>query len=225
MLAQLDRWQREIDETQPGELAARGKFYEQAYNLMTSPAAKRAFNLDEEKPELRDRYGRHRHGQQALLARRLIEAGVRFVALETGRWDTHQDNFKGLLHEDCLPSLDRYWPALLEDLTERGMMESTVVIWMGEFGRTPKVNGSAGRDHWGRTNAICLSGAGINSGTVVGQTDKHCAEPVGTRHSTHDFAATVYHLAGVDYTKEYLTPDGRPVLINYHGKPIAEALV
>jgi hypothetical protein len=224
LLSQLDRWQKQVDKTDADVLAARGKFYEQAYSLMTSPVAKRAFNLDEEPPEVRDRYGRTRHGQATLLARRLIEAGVRFVAMETSRWDTHQDNFRGLLHEDCLPSLDRYWPALLEDLQERGLMENTVVIWMGEFGRTPQVNGQAGRDHWGRSNAICMSGAGISVGTVVGETDKHCSAPVGMSHSTHDLAATVYRLAGVDCTKEYLTPDGRPVLINYNGKPIAQAL-
>jgi hypothetical protein len=225
MLAELDGWQRQVDATRPGDLAARGKFYEQAYRLITSPAAKKAFRLDEEKPQVRERYGRHRFGQATLLARRLVEAGVRFVAMETGRWDTHQDNFKGLLHPECLPQLDQYWSALLDDLAERGLMESTLVIWMGEFGRTPTVNGQAGRDHWGPSNAICLSGAGIKMGTVVGKTDKHCTAPDGLTHSTHDFAATVYHLSGVDYTKEYMTPDGRPVLINYHGKPIAEALV
>jgi hypothetical protein len=224
MLGELDRWQRQVDGLDQNILTARGKFYEQAYSLMTSPAAKKAFKLDEEPAAVRDRYGRHRFGQTALLARRLVEAGVRFVTVETGRWDTHENNFPGLLHQDCLPSLDVYWSALLEDLTERGLMDSTVVIWMGEFGRTPKVNGRAGRDHWGFSNAICMSGAGIKMGSVVGKTDKYCSEPVGLRHSTHDFAATVYHLAGVDCTKEYMTPDQRPVLINYHGKPIAECL-
>jgi hypothetical protein len=225
MLAELDRWQRAVDKSDPGTLSARGKFYEQAYGLLTSPAAKRAFNLGEEDPKVRDRYGRHRYGQAALLARRLVEAGVRFVTVETGRWDTHQDNFKELLHEDCLPSLDVYWSALLEDLKDRGLLETTLVMWMGEFGRTPQVNGRGGRDHWGMANAICLSGAGIKMGSVVGKTDKYCTQPEGLTHSTHDLAATVYHLAGIDGTKEYLTPDGRPVLINYHGQPIAEALV
>jgi hypothetical protein len=224
MLQRLDAWQREIDASRADDLAARGKFYEQAYNLITSPVAKRAFDLQQEPAAVRDRYGRHRYGQSALLARRLIEAGVRFVSVETSRWDTHQDNFKGLLHEDCLPSLDQYWPALLDDLRERGLFETTTVIWMGEFGRTPKVNGQAGRDHWGHTNAICLSGGGIRMGQAIGQTDKHCAYTVGTTHSTHDLAATIYHLAGIDYKKEYRTPDGRPVLINYHGQSIAQAL-
>jgi hypothetical protein len=224
MLADLDAWQKQTEAGDPTVLAARGKFYEQAYSLITSPAAKKAFNLKEEPDSVRERYGRNRFGQATLLARRLIEAGVRFVAMETSRWDTHQDNFKGLQHEECLPWLDIYWSALLEDLKERGLFENTVVIWMGEFGRTPKVNGQAGRDHWGLSNAVCFSGAGIRMGSVVGQTDKHCAEPVGLRHSTQDLAATVYHLAGIDYHKEYRTPDGRPVQINHEGRPIKEAL-
>jgi hypothetical protein len=224
MLADLDAWQKQVESTDPGVLAARGKFYEQAYSLITSPAAKKAFDLKEEPDSVRDRYGRNRFGQATLLARRLVEAGVRFVAMETGRWDTHQDNFKGLQHEECLPWLDIYWSALLEDLKERGLFENTVVMWMGEFGRTPKVNGQAGRDHWGLSNAVCLSGAGIQMGTVVGKTDKHCAEPVGLRHSTQDLAATVYHLAGIDYHKEYRTPDGRPVQINHEGRPMREVL-
>jgi uncharacterized protein (DUF1501 family) len=224
MLQQLDRWQREVDQ-HGGKLRERGVFYEQAYSLITSPAAKKAFRLSDEPDSIRERYGRNRFGQAALLARRLIEAGVRFVNVETGRWDTHQDNFKTLRdHPECLPSLDVYWSTLLEDLEERGMLDTTLVIWMGEFGRTPKVNGRGGRDHWGMSNAICFSGAGINMGAVVGRTDKHCARPEGTAHSTHDFAATIYHLLGIDGNKEYITPDGRPVLVNYHGKPIAEAL-
>jgi hypothetical protein len=222
MLAALDRWQRQ-NEAGVGALAERNQFYQQAYDLITSPAAKKAFNLEEEDAKLRDKYGRFRNGQAALLARRLIEAGVRFVSVETNWWDTHQDNFKDL-KGSRLPDLDQFWSALLEDLHERGLLETTLVIWMGEFGRTPTVNGRGGRDHWAWANAICLSGAGINMGTVVGQTDRRCERPVGTTHSTHDFAATIYHLLGIDRTKEYVTPDGRPLLINYHGVPIAEAL-
>ena len=104
------------------------------------------------------------------------------------------------------------------------MLDNTLVIWMGEFGRTPTINGGAGRDHWAPANSICLSGAGVKMGTVFGETDKYCQRPVGTTHSTHDFAATIYHLLGIDCTKEYLTPDNRPVLINYHGQPIRQIL-
>jgi uncharacterized protein DUF1501 len=222
MLSELDQWQR-LTDRKLGALVDRDRFYQQAYDLITSSAAKRAFQVDEEPAAVRDRYGRHRFGQAALVARRLIEAGVRFVSVETHWWDTHQNNFKDL-KDSRLPNLDQFWSALLEDLDQRGLLATTLVIWMGEFGRTPKVNGQAGRDHWAPTNAICLSGAGIKHGTIVGQTDAHCAYPLGTSHSTHDFAATVYRLLGIDSTQEYLTPDGRPVLINYHGKPIHEVM-
>ncbi|MFO0805908.1 MAG: DUF1501 domain-containing protein [Gemmataceae bacterium] len=220
MLETVDAWHKQTD----GTVGERGKFYRQAYDLVTSPAAKRAFNLKEESDKVRDRYGRTRHGQSALLARRLIESGVRFVSVETAWWDTHQDNFK-LLKDSRLPDVDRWWSALLDDLDERGLLETTMVIWMGEFGRTPTVNGQAGRDHWGWANAICLSGAGIRMGSVVGKTDRKCERPAGTTHSTHDFAATVYRNLGIDGTKEYLTSDGRPILLNYHGTPIDGVLV
>src|SRR5262245_16413258 len=224
MLEALDRWQRQNDRTAE-VIGERNRFYQQAYDFITSPAAKRAFRLDLEPDRVRDRYGRNSYGQACLLARRLIEAGVRFVTLNTGAWDTHQDNFRSLRENvQLLPGLDLYWSALLEDLSQRGLLDSTLVLWMGEFGRTPKINGAAGRDHWAYTNAIGLSGAGIKMGSVVGQTDRRCERPVGTVHTTHDLAATIYRVLGIDAGKEYRTPDGRPVLINYHGKPIAEAL-
>lgn len=223
MLADLDRWQRQLS-TSGGVLKERQQFYQQAYDLITSPSAKTAFRLDQEPDAVRNRYGRHTYGQSVLLARRLIEAGVRFVTIATNPWDTHQDNFTGLKEPIRLPQLDQYWSALLEDLSQRGLLDETLVIWMGEFGRTPRVNGRAGRDHWAPANVIALSGAGIKMGTVIGQTDAHCERPVGLTHSTHDLAATIYRLLGIDATKEYLTPDGRPVLVNYHGQPIQQAL-
>lgn len=222
MLAAVDGWQRQADRA-AGMLGDRGQFYRQALDLITSPAAKRAFQIDEEPAAVRDRYGRHRFGQSCLLARRLIEAGVRFVSVETNWWDTHQNNFRDL-KGTRLPNLDQFYSALLEDLSQRGMLANTLVVWMGEFGRTPWINGGAGRDHWAPSSVIGLSGAGVKMGNVVGQTDRKCERPVGTPHSTHDFAATIYRLLGIDSTKEYRTPDGRPILMNYHGKPIAEAL-
>ncbi len=222
MLEAVDTWQKQMEKPS-GVLAERGRFYQQAYDLITSAAAKKAFNLSEESDRIRDRYGRHRFGQSALLARRLIEAGVRFVSVETHWWDTHQDNFKDL-KGSRLPNLDQWWSALLDDLADRGLLDNTLVVWMGEFGRTPTVNGQAGRDHWAWANAICLSGAGVKMGTVVGQTDRKCERPNGMTHTTHDFAATIYRLLGIDCTKEYVSPDGRPLLINYHGKPIEQVL-
>ena len=175
----------------PGVLGERNQFYHQAYGLITSPAAANAFRLDQEPAHVRDRYGRGRNGQAALLARRLIEAGVRFVSVETHWWDTHQNNFKDL-KGSRLPDLDQFYSALLEDLDQRGLLSNTLVIWMGEFGRTPTINGAAGRDHWAYTNVVGLSGAGIRMGTVVGATDRRCERPLGASHSTHDFAATIY---------------------------------
>src|SRR6185295_13182225 len=141
MLSELDQWQR-LTDRKLGALVDRDRFYQQAYDLITSSAAKRAFQVEEEPTAVRDRYGRHRFGQAALVARRLIEAGVRFVSVETHWWDTHQNNFKDL-KESRLPNLDQFWSALLEDLDQRGLLATTLVIWMGEFGRTPKVNGQA----------------------------------------------------------------------------------
>ena len=218
MLDAVDTWQKGNDKS-VGLLGERNRFYQQAYDLVTSPAAKKAFNLSEEPDRVRERYGRHRHGQSALLARRLIEAGVRFVSVETSWWDTHQDNFKDL-KGSRLPNLDQFWSALLTDLDQRGLLETTLVIWMGEFGRTPTVNSQAGRDHWAWTNAICMSGAGVKMGTVVGKTDRKCERPAGVAHTTHDFAATVYSALGIDLKREYTAPDGRPLLLNYHGTPI-----
>lgn len=222
MLAAVDRFQQQSDAA--GDVADRNRFYQQAYDLITSPSAKRAFQLDEEPSALRDRYGRTRDGQSCLLARRLVEAGVRFVTVPIGSWDTHQDNFKRLKGE-LLPPLDQCWSALLDDLDQRGMFSNTLVVWAGDFGRTPKVNGAAGRDHWSWCSVLGFSGAGINMGTVVGSTDKLCERPVDAVYNTHDFAATIYHILGIDGTKSYRAPDGRPHLINNNGRVIREALV
>lgn len=225
ILDELDAWQRQADaaERKSGAVSDRGAFYRQAFDLITSPAAKRAFNLAAEPDSLRERYGRSREGQAALLARRLVEAGVRFVTVSLDGYDTHDKNFVRL-KDPLLPTLDRAWSALLTDLSERGMLENTVVLCAGEFGRTPKVNGAAGRDHYPLCNAIAFSGAGIRMGSVVGATDARCEQVSGRSHTTLDYAATIFRLMGIDDTQEYHTDDGRPVLINSGGKPIAEVL-
>jgi uncharacterized protein (DUF1501 family) len=158
------------------------------------------------------------------LARRLIEAGVRFVTVEFNGYDTHADNF-GRLKKPLLPTLDQAWSALLDDLQERGLLETTLVLCAGEFGRTPKVNGAAGRDHYPAANVICFSGAGTAMGTIVGRTDDKCANVVGRQDSTLDFAVTMYRLLGIDDTREYITDDGRPVVIGGGGQPIAEVFL
>jgi uncharacterized protein DUF1501 len=220
ILDRLDDWQRQIDKS-PGAVADRGEFYRQAYDLITSPVAKQAFDLSAEPDALRDRYGRTREGQATLLARRLVEAGVRFVAVDFGGYDTHDKNFIRL-KDPLLPTLDKAWSALLTDLSERGMLSNTVVLCAGEFGRTPRVNGAAGRDHWHLTNAIGFSGAGVRMGSIVGATDSKCERVVGRENSTLDYAATIFKLMEIDDTKEYTSNDGRPIQINNGGRAIAE---
>ncbi|MDB5391318.1 MAG: hypothetical protein JWM11_6964 [Planctomycetaceae bacterium] len=222
ILDRLDAWQRQVDRSSEA-VFSRGEFYRQAYDLMTSPVAKKAFNLSEEPDKLRDAYGRTREGQATLLARRLVEAGVRFVSIDFSGYDTHDKNFIRL-KDPLLPTLDRAWSALLSDLSDRGMLSNTVVLCAGEFGRTPKVNGAAGRDHYPLCNAIGFSGANIRMGSIVGRTDSKCERVVGKEHSTLDYAATIFRLMGIDDTKEYHTNDGRPVLINGGGRPIDEVL-
>jgi hypothetical protein len=222
MLARLDAWQRRVERGNSA-VAVRGEFYEQAFDLITSPAAKQAFKLDDESAELRDRYGRTREGQCCLLARRLVEAGVRFVTISSGGWDTHANNFSSL-RDRLLPTLDQAWSALLQDLSDRGMLSNTLVICTGEFGRTPGVNGAAGRDHYAPCNAVGFSGAGVQMGRTVGQTDDKCMQVVGTPHGTLDYAATVYRILGIDPHREYITDDGRPVAVNHGGVPMAEVL-
>lgn len=221
MLEQLDEFHQLVDQN-AGDVGARNQFYGQAFDLVTSPAAKKAFRLDEEPDALRERYGRYREGQSTLLARRLVEAGVRFVTVEFNGYDTHDKNFIEL-RDPLLPKLDTAYSALLEDLSNRGLLETTLVICMGEFGRTPKVNGLAGRDHYPKVNSICFSGGGMKmDGSVHGRTSDKCEHVLGRGNSTHDLAATIFNALGVDYSKEYRNVDGRPILTTDNGKPIRE---
>ncbi|MBM3457396.1 MAG: DUF1501 domain-containing protein [Armatimonadetes bacterium] len=223
MIAALDRFR--------GRTEARGEisgtldsFMARSLDLISSPAAKKAFSLRDEPPKVRERFGMHAFGQQCLLARRLIEAGVRFVTVGDagkGGWDTHADNFNRL-KRDLLPPFDQGYSALLEDLNERGLLASTLVIAMGEFGRTPHINPAAGRDHWPRVFPVALGGGPIKLGRLIGGSDGIGGEPVERPVSMADFAATVYRALQVEYRKEYVTPEGRPTPIVYHGEPVAE---
>ena len=164
---------------------SRDAFYEQAYRLLASPEAKAAFDLSQEKPATRERYGRGKLGTGCLLARRLVEAGSRFVTVVDTGWDTHQQIFRELPDSRFpgsgkLPNLDRAYAALITDLRERGLLDSTLVVMMGEFGRTPKLNATAGRDHWPRAGFACLAGGGVRGGQVIGATDAHGEVPVGS---------------------------------------------
>jgi len=194
--------------------------YEKAVGLMTSPAARKAFDIAEEPASLRDLYGRTPLGQGCLLARRLVEAGTRFVTVSMpgNSWDTHRDNFNSL-KDKLVPPFDRAFSALLSDLDQRGMLESTLVVATGEFGRTPKVNSNAGRDHWAKLWSSVLAGAGIPGGQVYGSSDAIASEVKDNPVTVEDFTATIYERLGLDYSKEYDTPIGRPVRLST-GKPL-----
>jgi uncharacterized protein (DUF1501 family) len=219
MLAALDRFQQGV-ETAP-VAASMDRFRERAFDLITSPAAKKAVALDEEPQKLRDRYGKHAFGQSCLLARRLIEAGVRFVTVTNGGWDTHQNNFIRLKTE-LLPRLDQAYSALLEDLSQRGLLENTLVLAMGEFGRTPRVNTQAGRDHWPGVFSVCLGGGPIRTGRIIGASDEIGAAVAERPVKVEDLAATIYRALGIDFHKEFMSPQGRPLPIVHNGEPVAE---
>jgi uncharacterized protein (DUF1501 family) len=192
-------------------------------DLVTSPEARRAFDLQSEDRAVRERYGMSSIGQCALMARRLVEAGCRFIGIEHGSWDTHFDNFTS--HEKTLvPPTDRALFALLSDLDERGMLDETLVVMMGEMGRTPRVNKDAGRDHWSQCQTVILAGGGIRRGAVVGASDETASYPVTQPYGIQDLLRTIFGQLGVDSDKVYHTPVGRPVPIVNGGKRIDEVL-
>ena len=195
------------------------EFYQKAYSLMTSKKAKEAFDIGQESDKMRSNYGITGVGQCCLLARRLVEAGCRFVAVENGHWDTHRKNTWSLREVLC-PPFDQALPALLNDLSDRGLLESTLVVVMGEFGRTPRINKDAGRDHWPNVQSILLAGAGITGGSVFGASDRFAAEPSDSPVAPHDLAQTILHLLGVPGDLELSDAEGRPIRAS-RGTPIA----
>jgi hypothetical protein len=204
--------------------------FEQAYRLIMSPDARRAFDLAEEPAPVRDRYGRKTLGQACLLARRLIERGVPFVTVNDRGWDTH-DNLMTRLKEGytgakvgvgLLPTLDRALSALLDDLHQRRRLDETLVVVMGEFGRTPKLNTSGGRDHWPRVFSVLLAGGGVAGGQVIGASDSQGESPAERPITPADLACTIYDLLGVNPAHELATPDARPIRINQGGTVIPE---
>jgi hypothetical protein len=196
-------------------------FQDKALSIINSPDAVRAFDLTKEKPALRDAYGRSPFGQGCLLARRLVEAGVRLVTVNWARdykagvddlWDTHAQNFKQH-KERLLPPFDLAYSALLTDLEERGLLDETLVVVLGEFGRTPKINKGAGRDHWPGCFSITLAGAGIRGGLVHGASDKTAAYPSRDPVSPEEVAATIYHALGIPLRTELIDHSGRPLTL------------
>lgn len=216
LLTRLDAARQQLDLA-----AGSGRFSHhsrQAFDLLSGTAARRAFEISQESDAARDRYGRNRFGQSMLLSRRLVEAGVSLVQVNwtrveeikgNGSWDTHSNHFTDL-KSHLMPRMDQAYSALLEDLQERGLLQDTLVVWIGEFGHTPKINGNAGRDHWGNCFSIALGGAGIRRGSVHGESDGHAAFPISGAVSAADVTATIFHCLG--YAPETLLHDqtGRP---------------
>jgi len=204
--------------------------FEQAYRLIASPKAKKAFDLSQEKQQTRQKYGPRTLGQSCLLARRLIEAGVPFVTVTDRGWDTHDAIFNRLKEGYTggtvgkVPTLDLALSALIEDLSERGLLESTLVVVMGEFGRTPRINTAGGRDHWPRCFSVVLAGGGVKGGQVVGTSDSRGESPAHRPIRPEDLARTIYLLLGVSAAHEFRTRDGRPVQVNQGGEVIRELL-
>jgi uncharacterized protein (DUF1501 family) len=225
-LAAIDRLGRQLDD---GDAAAEQPL-EQAYRLIASPAAKAAFDLTKEPAKTRARYGPRTIGQSVLLARRLVEAGVPFVTVNYPGWDTH-DNLYTRLKEGytgaqtpvgLIPSLDLALGALLDDLADRGLLDETLIVVMGEFGRTPKLNTQGGRDHWPRVFSVLLAGGGVPGGQVIGSSDATGESPQDNPATPADLAATIYTLLGIDPKQLLHTADGRPVQISRDGRVIKQ---
>lgn len=226
LLTQIDQQARKMQKSPEASRLSRQQT--KAFDLLLSAKAKSAFDVTREHSGVRERYGRDLFGSCVLMARRLVEAGVSYVAIHTeakpnGHWDTHNNNFN-MLKKLLLPFLDRAVSALIEDLGARGLLDSTLVVVTGDMGRTPKVNKAAGRDHWPQCGFCLFAGGGTKAGTVIGTSDRQAAYPVEHPVSSGDLAATMYHLMGVD--PEATVPDqtGRPVPISHGGRVVSKAL-
>jgi hypothetical protein len=220
LLAKFDQLRGEVDRS--GIIDGLDGFKRQALEMVVGDRMRTAFDIGREEPALRDRYGRHRYGQSALLARRLVEAGARVVNINTGNWDHHNEIAKGL--EEHLPPLDRAIAALVEDLADRGMLDDVIVYCCGEFGRTPRMNGHAGRDHWSECFSVLLAGGGIQGGRVVGASEKYGGGVQDRLATPQDVLATIYQTMGIPLGTHFIDPAGRPVSIVGAGQPIQELL-
>jgi len=218
MLQAVDRWREHMEKSDL--ITSMDTFSKKAHDLLVAPETKRAFDLGLESNKLRESYGRTSLGQSCLLARRLVEAGVRFVTVTDGGWDTHANNFNDLKNKR-LPPLDQALPCLLQDLKDRGLLDSTLVVWMGDFGRTPMINSGAGRDHWDAVGNVIFAGGGVKPGVVVGATDAEGGACVRDQYFTQDVGATLYQQLGIPLDMVFATTDGRPIP-SWVGKPIAE---
>jgi len=223
LLAKVDRFQRSIEQRANSSAAQLGVFSERATALMTSGDAKKAFDLHAEPEKIRTEYGRTTLGQSCLMARRLVEAGVRCVTIEHQNWDTHSANFS-TLKDDLLPKLDMAMSALFRDLSDRGMLKKTLVVVTGEFGRTPTINKDAGRDHWSRCFTVAIGGGGLQGGRVIGKSDPIASDPAENPYGPEDMFATIYQSLGINPHDEMRTPEGRPVMLTNSGRIIKELI-
>ena len=232
LLQQVDDQLRDLEATRAVESFSRHK--RQAFYILTSSALKAAFELDDEDPQLLDRYGRTLFGNSTVIGRRLVERGVRFVnvtwdlfwdrvKIDYDAWDTHTKNFE-ILKDNKLPGLDQTYSALMEDLDARGLLDETLVVLMSEMGRTPRINGNAGRDHWTYCYSTLFAGAGIRGGTLYGESDAQAAYVKDRAVSTSDICATIYHCLGIDPTFRVRDRSSRPVEIAHGGNPIYDIL-
>jgi hypothetical protein len=225
LLQQFDSQLSQLDGSRATD--SMGHFQQQVFSLLTSAKTRGAFDLTKESDAVRDRYGRNLWGSSVLIARRLVEAGSTFItvhweAKNSSHWDLHGNNF-GML-KSHLPQLDRLTKALITDLDERGLLDSTLVVIMGEMGRTPRVNKNSGRDHWPQCGFSLLFGGGTKRGTVLGKTDAQAAYPTDRPVSAGDMAATIYQLLGVDPTMTVNDLSGRPIHISHGGEPVWEVI-
>lgn len=202
------------------QIATYDEFHSRARQMVLSTEARKAFAIEGESEKLRDRYGRTTAGQSMLMARRLVEAGVRFVTVNYGGWDHHAKIFENL--DKKLPEFDRGVSALIEDMSNRGSLSETLIVVMGEFGRTPKFNKDAGRDHWAPAGSLLFAGAGVKPGLVLGKTDKQGAYAIQRPVAPADVAYTIFDSLGIDPRKQLVAPDGRPIEILDKGEPVNE---
>jgi len=227
-----ERWQSRIDflnklesrfiGQQRGMAAGEHKkIIEKTNRLLTSPQME-AFQISKESASVRENYGNTKFGRGCLMARRLVEVGVPFVEVDLGGWDTHSDNFNQL--QTKLPEMDRAMAALTADLADRGMLDHVAVLWMGEFGRTPRINGNTGRDHWARSWSAMVGGAGFKRGIAVGKTNADGTEVETTPYSSEDLMATVLQSIGISLDTRFTSANGRPMKIAGGGSPIKELL-
>jgi hypothetical protein len=217
---QVDQLVRITDAAAADPVKALDEYYGQSRDLMLSEKAQAAFNIHSEDPKVREAYGRNSFGQRALLARRLVEAGVPFIVLNEGGWDHH-----GGLFATCrnrLPTFDATIATLISDLEQRGLLDSTIVTVLGEFGRTPKINPGAGRDHWSQAMSVLMAGGKIPGGLTLGATDRYGYSAVERVLSPEAFVSTIYRKLGIDPDTVLYTPQGRPAHLVSDPKPIDE---